>query len=936
VSEVPLRNGKFAVTRALRGVLNFGWVDRGLALTARISISDRLTAAFAAVAILAVAANLVVEHGTTTLVTITRPPAPPAIVVAPAPAPLPPAPPVAEPAPRSVHPIIDERPAIDALLDFERLIVRQSSAHDAQDLQTQQSAAKRLGSEVDGFLLSSTAPERGIRHRTATLTGDGAAMVHAALARRELANSYSAHFESLDAQMQKALDGSWKIFGRVIARQSLLAVNRALDEVRRRSSALAGDGPIERPKLSELNDAQGRLATALANNAEGLQGAQGSAWLAELHHNLDLLQQDTADLTALYDASTPTVDGFQASAQALEASLRSAAQIARDRDRRAAKAVTHHPSVVLPEQPALEMIHIDAVKRLVPALPLPVQAQDSGRTRAIIAGISIAVLLLVFVLCAATVRSIARPIRSFMKVTERLATGDLQVRFASCGVRELDVLAGAFNRMAEKLAVAQAATREHQAHLEFSVYERTRELQHLAEHDPLTGLPNRRQLLSHLEHALRTADNERSRVAVFFLDLDNFKNLNDSMGHGFGDQALKAIGQRLKEAAGQAGFAARLGGDEFTVIFAGSGEVHELTAVGETLVSAFQTPFLVEGRELLVSASVGASVYPDHERDSSALMRAADAALFQAKSLGRSRLSVFSRELLENASVKFRTEQALRRAVERGEWELVFQPEVRFDTQKVKLVEALVRWRLPDGRYAAPAEFMDVAEESGLIAAINEWVLRSAIERCAQWHHGPWPDARVAVNITATQLLDVRFVPQLLELLAEFRLPAACIEMELTETVLQTGPGTIQTLKKLREVGVSVALDDFGCGYSSLASLEQLPLTRVKLDRSLIASIDRSSRSLAIARAIIGLCANLELDVTAEGIERPEQLGLLLAFPNLTMQGYLVAQPLNAQAVMDFISRAPELLQSLLLEAPLEMNGPSPDDSLDSLSEASA
>jgi diguanylate cyclase (GGDEF)-like protein len=580
------------------------------------------------------------------------------------------------------------------------------------------------------------------------------------------------------------------------------------------------------------------------------------------------------------------------------------------------------------------MIHIEAVKRFLPPLPAPLP--HTNRTRIVIAGISIAVLLLVFVLCAATVRSITRPIRSFMKVTERLATGDLKVRFASCGVRELDVLAGAFNRMAERLAVAQAATQEHQAHLELSVYERTRELQHLAEHDPLTGLPNRRQLLSHLEHALRTADNEHSRVAVFFLDLDNFKNLNDSMGHAFGDQALKAIGLRLKEAAGQAGFAARLGGDEFTVIFAGGGEVHELTAIGETLVSAFQTPFLVEGRELLVSASVGASVYPDHERDSSALMRAADAALFQAKSLGRSRLSVFSRELLENASVKFRTEQALRRAVERGEWELLFQPEVGFDTPKVKLVEALVRWRLPDGRHAAPAEFMAVAEESGLITAINEWVLRSAIERCAQWHHGPWPDARMAVNITATQLLDVRFVPQLLELLAEFRLPTTCIEMELTETVLQTGPGTIQTLKKLREAGVSVALDDFGCGYSSLASLEQLPLTRVKLDRSLIASIDRSSRSLAIARAIIGLCANLELDVTAEGIERPEQLGLLLAFPNLTMQGFLVAQPLNAHAVIDFVAQAPELLQSLLLEAPLEMHGPASDDSHASLSEASA
>jgi diguanylate cyclase (GGDEF)-like protein len=889
-------------------------------MTARLSISERLATAFAAVAVLAVAANMMVEHGTTTLVTIIRPSAAPPPVAAPAPlAPAPPAPALAEAAAQIVHPLIDERPAIDALLDFERLTVRDSSTRASQDPQSLQSSARRLSSAVEDLLIRSAAPERGIRQRTATLLAEGAAMVRAAQLRRELGNSYSTHFENLDAQVQKALDGSWKIFGRVIARQSLLAVNRALDDVRRSSSALAGEAPVERATVDQLKGAQGTLASALANNAEGLERAQGSAWLAELRHNLELLQQDTAQLATLYDAVTPTPDNFQASAQQLESSLRSAAQTARERERRTAKSGRHHSVAPVPQESPLEMIQISATRRAVP--PPAVHAPGTGAMRGIIAAISITVLLLVFILSAATVRSIARPIRSFMKVTERLAVGDLQVRFPSCGVRELDTLASAFNRMAEKLAAAQAATREHQAHLELSVYERTRELQHLAEHDPLTGLPNRRQLLSHLEHALRSAEAEHSRVGVFFLDLDNFKNLNDSMGHAFGDQLLKAIAERLQEAAGPRGFAARLGGDEFTVICATSGEVQELAAVGETLVAAFQRSFLVEGRELLVSASVGASVYPDHERDSGALMRAADVALFQAKSLGRSRLSIFSRELLENASVKFRTEQALRRAVERGEWELLFQPEVCFDAPKVKLVEALVRWRLPDGRYAAPAEFMDVAEESGLITAINEWVLRSAIERCSQWHHGEWPDARVAVNITATQLLDIRFVPQLRELLAEFRLPASCVEIELTETVLQTGPTTIQALRHLRDVGVSVALDDFGCGYSSLASLEQLPLTRVKLDRSLIASIDHSSRSLAIARAIIGLCANLELDVTAEGIERPEQLGLLLPFAKLTFQGYLLSQPLSAEVLTQFVARAPQQLQSLLLETPMEVSG---------------
>jgi diguanylate cyclase (GGDEF)-like protein len=551
----------------------------------------------------------------------------------------------------------------------------------------------------------------------------------------------------------------------------------------------------------------------------------------------------------------------------------------------------------------------------VPSSPPP---QHNDRIRIIIGAISASVLLLVFLVSVATVRSIARPIQTFMRITERLAAGDVHARFSPCGIRELDVLATAFNRMAEKLAAAHEVTREHQVHLELSVGERTRELQHLAEHDPLTGLPNRRQLLSRLENSLRAAAAEHSQVAVFFLDLDNFKNINDSMGHPFGDLVLRAVAQRLREACGDAGFAARLGGDEFTVICRSADGMDELVNLGQALVGAFQKPLLIESRELLVSASVGVSVYPDHERDPDALMRAADAALFEAKNLGRSRLSVFRPELLENASVKFRTEQGLRRAVDRGEWELLFQPEVRFDTLSVELVEALLRWRLPDGRQVSPMDFLSVAEESGLITNINDWVLRSAIECGARWHHGAWPEARIAVNVTARQLLDAAFVPHLVELLAEYKLPAHCIEFELTETVLQTGSETIQTLRNIRDLGISIALDDFGCGYSSLASLEQLPLTRVKLDRSLIASIDSSSRSLAIARAIIGLCANLELEVTAEGVETAEQLALLLGFSGLSLQGYLISHPLQSEAVPAFLASSQQHLQSLLLETNLE------------------
>jgi diguanylate cyclase (GGDEF)-like protein len=470
--------------------------------------------------------------------------------------------------------------------------------------------------------------------------------------------------------------------------------------------------------------------------------------------------------------------------------------------------------------------------------------------------------------------------------------------------------------MADKLAAAQATTLEYQGQLEARVDERTRQLTHLAEHDPLTGLPNRRQLLSYLNISLKDAARDGTQVGVFFLDLDNFKNINDSMGHAFGDLVLQGIAQRLREATELGGFAARLGGDEFTVIQERVASVDDVARAGGALVCAFQKPLIIQERELSISVSVGASVYPQDELDAGALLRAADAALFHAKRMGRSRLCMFRAELLEAAALKFRIEQELRRAVDRGEFELLFQPEVNFDALGTKLVEALLRWRLPDGRHVSPADFLAVAEESGLIMTISDWVLRSAVQSAAKWHYGPWPDVRIAVNVSARQLLDPTFVERLQHLLQEFKLPSRCIEIELTENVLQTGPATIETLRQLRALGVAIALDDFGTGYSSLASLEQLPLTRVKLDRSLIQSIDTSDRSLAIARAIVGLCGSLGLEVTAEGVERAEQLALLLDYPSICVQGYLICAPVSAEAIPRTVGEMPQQLHSLLLTLP--------------------
>jgi EAL domain-containing protein (putative c-di-GMP-specific phosphodiesterase class I) len=361
------------------------------------------------------------------------------------------------------------------------------------------------------------------------------------------------------------------------------------------------------------------------------------------------------------------------------------------------------------------------------------------------------------------------------------------------------------------------------------------------------------------------------------------------------------------------------------VVLERAASIEDIRLAGLEIVQAFQVPLLVEGRELIVSVSVGASIYPDHEQSADALLKAADTALFRAKALGRSQLSVFTPELLDAAAAKFTTEQGLRRAVERGEFELVFQPEVSVETLETALVEALIRWRMPDGSLTSPGQFLAIAEESGLIIEISDWVLRAAVQAAAHWHHGAWPAVRVAINVSARQLMDRGFVDCLLELLRTHRLPPRCIEIELTESVLQTGPATIEALKRLRAHGVAIALDDFGTGYSSLASLEQLPLSRIKLDRSLIAGIDTSARSAAVAGAIISLCQGLGLEITAEGIERREQFAMLLGHRGMYLQGYLLARPTARDELIPTMADVAKRSKELMLFSQLENTTGAPE-----------
>jgi diguanylate cyclase (GGDEF)-like protein len=770
---------------------------------------------------------------------------------------------------------------------YERAVIDQSETSTIAQ-QPVKAAAQRMTDAASDYQeaasrfakLDSPVPAFSAELNNFLKSGDG--LLRSSVTRRSRMRDYWARFDTLERSLNAPQANAVRFAGAVFASEKLMDLSRTLSNVREQVSAAAS--------MSSPRSLQFIIAS---ENAFRARLQQHSAELAKLHGQpwLDQVKTNFNNVVAGRRGAFESIETFNE-------------QSVMFRDHAAEISGRVVNQLVEPARRALA----DADR-------LAVQASDRADSR--LGWASGVTLLLLIGIAVATVTGITAPVRRLTEATRRLAGGAVRTRVERGGVRELDTLAEAFNQMAEQLQQAQSAVRVHQLELEARVDERTRELNHLAHHDPLTDLPNRRHLLAHLDEAIDRARLSNGRIALLFIDLDNFKTINDSMGHAFGDRVLQAVSERLRmNSLFSRSFSARLGGDEFTVVCEEVSQLGDVERLSRSVLEEFQRSLSVHGRELRISVSVGACIFPDHASDSHALLRAADSALFRAKALGRNCYSLYAPQLLEAASSRFKVEQSLRRAVEQGEFELVYQPEVCFETLETHTVEALLRWRQPDGNVVSPADFFEVAEQTGLIADISDWALRTAVQTAAVWHNGPWPKARVAVNISSQQLMSASFVSRLQSLLKQYQLPAQCLEIELTENVLQTGANTIATLKRLRELGVSIALDDFGTGYSSLTSLERLPLTRVKIDRSLVATIDSGGRSPAIVRSIIGLCHSLGLQVTAEGVERPAQLGVLLNDRGVQVQGYLVSRPINAATVPVFIDQARSHLEQLMIGAP--------------------
>jgi diguanylate cyclase (GGDEF)-like protein len=878
----------------------------------RLSLAGRLAISFIGVAGLILAANLIVQQGIlverTTRVTTPAAVAPVVVLAAPAPVHIDAPPP--EPA---VSPVLLED-AFGALGRLEHAGQMRLKDASAPAVAHYRQTAAHFDAAIDAVLTASVAgradPAFGhIRSKFRAYSAQASGLLQTSDARRAAETERTALLERVDVRVKEPLASAWTIFGRVVSRQTLVELSDDLDSLRQHSEVLEAATPLSAVQVAAIGAAEQRVQKTLAANESAFRRGQGEAWY-------QAMRADLAQLIARRESSIRLATELAEEADALaqqgdqlrDALLKAGRVMVPAAMHTAVPAAASVPGAVTPPP---------AIARARPAIETQstTRVPADSSSRRVVAWASGAAALLMLIMCVGIVLSVVAPVRRLVGATAQIAAGQYSVRVASGGVTELDSLAHAFNTMADELALARQASLNYQQGLEEKIQERTRRLQELSERDPLTGLPNRRHLFALLDAALERARISGDCVGVLFLDVDNFKYINDGLGHAFGDSVLTGMAQRLEQLTRAHGFAARLGGDEFTVVVERARTIAEVRKIGAAIVAAFQSAMMIEGRELIVSVSVGACAFPIHAQQAAALLKAADMALFRAKALGRSQLSVFTPELLDIAAAKFATEQGLRHAIDRGEFELFFQPEISAETLEVGLVEALIRWRAPSGELLLPGAFLPVAEESGLAIEIGDWVLRRAVSAASGWHRGGWPEVRVAINVSPRQLSDGQFVERVAALLAEFQLPARCIEIELTESVLQTGPVTVQGIHKLCALGIAVALDDFGTGFSSLASLEILPFSRVKLDMSLISRIDTSPRSAAIAQAIIGMCQKLGMQITAEGVERPAQFAYLARQHSMFLQGFLLAHPVPEHELLSLLAAVRERAHELIITA---------------------
>jgi len=518
-----------------------------------------------------------------------------------------------------------------------------------------------------------------------------------------------------------------------------------------------------------------------------------------------------------------------------------------------------------------------------------------------------------FWLAGAMTDTIVKPLRRLQAGVAAVAAGDYTVRVHAGAADELGQLGHAFNEMAgelernrttlqqnmEKLADANTRLQE-----QYDKQRRSAEqIEFLAYHDPLTGLQNRAMFSIMLNQALATAGRHERMLAIFFIDLDRFKQINDTLGHDAGDALLKELARRLRATLRASDIVARLGGDEFVVLVPELKDEGHAKRVARKILSTISQPVTLQSQELRVTASVGVSLYPRDGKDEKNLMKFADVAMYQAKEAGKAGFAFYSEASNIYSFERLALESNLRRALENGELQIHYQAKKNFLTNEISGMEALTRWNHPDLGVISPMQFIPVAEETGLIVPIGRWVLRTACAQTMRWHAEGMTHLVVAVNLSPRQFADSRLLQDVREALQAVGMEGRMLELEITESMLMHNPSEARkTLEALKDMGVRIAIDDFGTGYSSLSTLKQLPVDTLKIDRSFIRNLDVDIEDRGLTEAIISMAKTLQLHLVAEGVETNVQAEFLRNQGCDDLQGYYFSRPLPADEFAAFVT----------------------------------
>ena len=431
----------------------------------------------------------------------------------------------------------------------------------------------------------------------------------------------------------------------------------------------------------------------------------------------------------------------------------------------------------------------------------------------------------------------------------------------------------------------------------------TTEMEHLAYHDALTGLPNRPLFMDRLIMALAQAARVNQKVAVFFLDLDRFKDINDSLGHSTGDGLLKAVAERIRRCVREGDTVSRFGGDEFTLMIPTVDHIEDAAKIAQKIIETLKIPFSINDHELFVTTSIGISLFPIDGSDPETLVRNADTAMYRAKDQGRDNYQLYAPAMNARALERLALENMLRKALSHRDFVLFYQPVVDIKSKNVVGVEALIRWQHPELGLLSPAHFISAAETSGLIIPIGDWVLRTACKQTKIWQKKIDPELTVAVNLSARQFQQPNLTEQIAEALEETGLEAKYLELEITESnAMQNADNTIYTLRELKALGVRISMDDFGTGYSSLNYLKRFPIDTLKLDQSFVREITSNPTDAAIAMAVIAMAHTLNLKVIGEGVEKEDQFEFLQKRGCDYIQGYLFSPPLAVENLEAYLS----------------------------------